>query len=107
MNLLAFTTPLAILGALWLLGITKLSKGGTRLAKRSTIGLLAYGTAIIVGGQILEAFHSIPKWISGSEGYGIIIPLFIAGLSILLGLISSAINAIALGKRKLFQETQG
>ena len=104
MNLILFAAPLILLGAVWLLGITTLSKGRGKLARRSSIALVAYGLAIVLVGQILEALNAIPGWIAGPEGYGVIVPLFFAGLAILLGLLSIAVNAAVIARHQSHQE---
>jgi hypothetical protein len=97
---LAFALPVTVLGAVWLFGIVTLSRGGSKLARRATAGLFVYGAGVIVVGHVLDAANLIPRWISGSEGYGVILPIAFAAISLLVALLTHIVNRVIAGKHR-------
>ena len=88
----------AALVAAWLLGSLALSRGGSIIVELAPRALLVFGVALLSVLTVLEWTNLTPSWITGSEGYGIIIPILGGLLALSFGLFILFLNSMVIRK---------
>ncbi|MDY7098655.1 MAG: hypothetical protein SXU28_11005 [Pseudomonadota bacterium] len=96
-NFATVIVPAALIAA-WLFGSLALSRGGSTVVELAPKALLVFGGVLLSVMTVLEWTKLTPRWIVGSEGYGIIIPIFGGLIALGSGLLLLILNSVLIRK---------
>ena len=96
-QLVALIIPAAIFAA-WLVGSVSLSRGSDRLINFAPKALFVFSLTLAATLLVLGETNLMPRWIAGSEGYGVIIPAFSSVAAMVLCLLILVLNKFVVRK---------